>query len=95
MFVYFYMKRRTNYEIILDILKVVQENRKVNKTRIMQGTYLDGRSFQKYFHYLLDKGLITKCNTEFEFYELTEDGRGALGKFMEVDKLMYHSSEQK
>jgi predicted transcriptional regulator len=89
------MKRRTNYEIIFDILKVVQENRKVYKTRIMQGNYLNYRTLQKYFHYLLDKGLITKCNPDFEFYELTEHGRGVLGKFMEVDKLLYHSTEQK
>jgi predicted transcriptional regulator len=84
------MKRRTDWEIVLDILRVVQEKRKVHKTRIMQGTYLDSRAFQKYFHYLLNKSLITKCNTDFEFYELTENGKGALGKFMEVDKLMYH-----
>ncbi len=89
------MKHRTNWEIIRDILREVQENGKVSKTRIMQGTYLESRAFQKYFNYLFDKGLITKCNTDFEFYELTEDGRGIIGKFMEVDKLMYHPRTDK
>ncbi len=85
------MKRRTNCEIILDILRLVQEKEKVNMTQIIQGIYLESRAFQKYFKYLLDKGLITKCNLDFEFYELTKDGRGVLGKLMEVDKIMNHS----
>jgi predicted transcriptional regulator len=89
------MKRRTNFEIILDILRAVQEKGKVSKTLIMQGTYLDGKVFQKYFNYLLEKGLVIKCNLDFEFYELTKDGMEVLGKLMEVDRLMYHSSEQK
>lgn len=88
------MKRRTNWEIVLDILTVVQDKRKANKTRIMQGTYLDGRAFQKYFSYLLEEGLIKKSNQEFEFYEVTENGRGVLNKLKEVDKIMYHSPRQ-
>jgi predicted transcriptional regulator len=82
------MKRRTNYEIIFEILRVVQEKGKVDKTRIMQGIYLEYRAFQKYFNYLLEEGLITKCNLDFEFYELTKDGREVLDKLMEVDKLI-------
>ena len=84
------MKRRTSYEIIFDILRVVQENGKVDKTRIMQGIYLEYTAFQKYFNYLLEGGLITKCNLDFEFYELTKDGKEVLDKLMEVNELMYH-----
>jgi predicted transcriptional regulator len=82
------MKRRTKWEIILDILILVQEKEKVKETQIIQGIFLEDGAFQKYFNYLLDKGLITKCNPDFEFYELTEDGRGALDKLMEVNKIM-------
>lgn len=81
------MKRRTKYEIILDILRFVQEMGKVDETRIMQEIYLEYRAFQKYSNYLLDKGLLKKYNLDYEFYELTEDGRKVLGKLMEVNKL--------
>jgi predicted transcriptional regulator len=87
------MKRRNKWEIILDILKIVQERKKVNKTRIMQGTFLDGRAFQRYFNYLLDEGLVTKSNTDFEFYELTVEGRAVLDKLKEVNKMIYPLQE--
>ncbi len=82
------MKRRNKWEIILDILKLVQEKKKVNKTRIMQGTYLDGRAFQRYFNYLLDEGLVTKSKNDFEFYELTSEGKVVLDKLKEVTKMI-------
>ncbi|VVB97663.1 Winged helix-turn-helix [uncultured archaeon] len=85
------MKRRNKWEIILDILKLIQEKKKVNKTRIMQGTYLDGRAFQRYFNYLLDEGLVAKSNNDFEFYELTAEGRVVLDKLKEVNKMIYPS----
>lgn len=88
------MKRRNKWEIILDILKLVQEKKKVNKTRIMQGTYLDGRAFQRYFNYLLDEGLVTKSNNNFEFYELTAEGRVVLDKLKEVNKMIYPSLQE-
>lgn len=87
------MKRRNKWEIILDILKLVQEKKKVNKTRIMQGTYLDGRAFQRYFNYLLEEGLITKSNNDFESYELTAEGRTVLDKLKEVNKMIYPRQE--
>ena len=88
---FYNMKRRTNWEIILDILNEVYAKRKSNKTRIMQGTHLDGRAFQKYFHHLLEEGLIEKNNPDIEFYELTEDGMRLLNKLREVDMMITHS----
>ncbi len=85
------MKRRNKWEIILDILRLLQEKNKVKKTRIMQGTYLDGRAFQRYFNYLLEEGLVRKSNNDFESYELTEEGRIVLNKLGEVDKIIYAS----
>jgi predicted transcriptional regulator len=87
------MKRRNKWEIILDILQIVQEKKKMSKTRIMQGTYLDGRAFQKYFNYLLDEGLVTKSNNDFESYELTAEGRSVLDKLKEVNKMIYPLQE--
>lgn len=88
------MKRRNKWEIILDILQLVQEKKKMSKTRIMQGTYLDGRAFQRYFNYLLDEGLIIKNNNDFESYELTVEGKTVLDKLKEVNKLIYVSLQK-
>jgi predicted transcriptional regulator len=87
------MKRRNRWEIILDILQIVQEKKKMSKTRIMQGTYLDGRAFQRYFGYLLAEGLVTKINNDFESYELTIEGRTALDKLKEVNEMIYPLQE--
>ena len=66
---------RSKWEIISDILIVMQEEGKVKKTRIMQRAYLDWRNFQRYFELLLGEGFITKCNPDPEHYEITEKGR--------------------
>lgn len=87
------MKRRNKWEIILDILQLVQEKKKMSRTRIMQGTYLDGRAFHRYFNYLLDEGLVTKSNNNFESYELTAEGRTVLDKLKEVNKMIYLRQE--
>ncbi len=57
----------------------------------MQGTYLDGRAFQRYFNYLLDEGLVAKSNNDFEFYELTTEGKLVLDKLKEVNKMLFPS----
>lgn len=59
----------------------------------MQGTYLDGRAFHRYFNYLLDEGLVTKSNNNFESYELTAEGRTVLDKLKEVNKMIYLRQE--
>jgi predicted transcriptional regulator len=87
------MKRRNKWEIILDILKLVQERKKMSKTRIMQGTYLDGRAFHRYFNYVLDEGLVTKSNNDFESFELTVEGMTVLNKLKEVNKMIYPLQE--
>jgi predicted transcriptional regulator len=82
------MKRRNKWDIILDILQLVRDKKKMSKTRIMQGTYLDGRAFRRYFNYLLDEGLVIKSSNDFESYELTAEGRTVLDKLKEVNKMI-------
>ena len=53
---------RSKWEIILDILEVIQTEKKMKKTRIMYNAYLDWRNFMRYFNFLLEKGCIMKCN---------------------------------
>jgi predicted transcriptional regulator len=80
-------KERNKWEIILDILKVTKEERKVKKTRIMQRANLDWRNFKKYFDHLQTDGFITKCNHDPDCYELTEKGKNLLQKLKEVAEL--------
>ncbi len=81
-------RERSRWEVILDILKVIQQEEKVKKTRIMQSAYLDWRNFQKYFDFLLTEGFISKCNPIPEYYELTENGRHLSEKLNEVAEML-------
>jgi len=81
-------KERNRWEIILDILKVTKEEKKVKKTRIMQRANLDWRNFKKYFNYLQADGFITKCYPDPDCYELTEKGKNLLQKLKEVAELI-------
>jgi len=80
-------KDRSRWEIILDILKVTQEEEKAKKTRIMQRAYLDWRNFNRYFDFLLQEGFIAKCNPE-ECYVLAEKGGILLPRLMEVGEML-------
>lgn len=90
------MKReRSKWEIISDILKVVREEEKAKKTRIMQKAYLDWRNFQKYFEFLLAEGFIKKCNPDPGFYEVTESGKILLNKLKEIGEIMGFARKKK
>ena len=82
---------RSKWEIIADILKVIQEEEKVKKTRIMQRAYLDWRNFQRYFDFLLAEGFIARCNPIPEYYEITENGRNLSEKLKGVAEMLDNS----
>ncbi len=79
-------RMRSEWEIILDILSATAENKNTKKTRIMQSAYLQWKNFNKYFTYLIEKGLVEKKNSEN--YELTEKGDELLGILNKVDKIL-------
>jgi predicted transcriptional regulator len=79
---------RSRWDIIHDVLKVTQEERKAKKTRIMQRAYLDWKNFQRYFDFLLKEGLITDCNPEDGGYEITEKGKILLKRLKEVYEIL-------
>ncbi|VVB87553.1 Winged helix-turn-helix [uncultured archaeon] len=84
------MKReRSKWEIILDILKVVEEEEKIKKTRVMQKACLDWRNFQRHFDFMLKEGFMAKCNPEIGYYELTEKGRNLLNKLSDVGEMLH------
>ena len=86
-------KKRDRWEIILDILEGISEERGgVKKTRIMQKTYLDWRNFKKHFNFLLENGFVRNTNNPDErtstSYCVTEEGEGLLRKLREVELML-------
>ena len=81
-------RMRSEWEIILDILSATAENKNTKKTRIMQSAYLQWKNFNKYFTYLIEKGLVEKTNLDEENYGITEKGDELLGILNKVDKIL-------
>lgn len=82
-------KERSRWEIIEDMLKVLIEEKKMKKTRIMQRACLNWRDLQKYFDFLLEEGFITECtNPGKGNYEITEKGRELLKRLKNVEEIL-------
>lgn len=81
-------RMRSEWEIILDILSATAKNKNTKKTRIMQSAYLQWKNFDKYFTYLIEKGLVDKKNSDEDNYELTEKGDELLEILNKVDKIL-------
>ena len=81
-------KDRSRWEIILDILYVIQKDKKIKKTRLMQKAYLDWRNFKKYFDYLLEEHFISESNPDSNSFSLTEDGVELLDRLKKVNELL-------
>ncbi len=81
-------KDRSRWEIILDILHVVQKDKKIKKTRLMQKAYLDWRNFKKYFNYLIEENFISESNPDSGNFSLTENGVELLDRLKKVDELL-------
>ena len=62
------------------------------KTRIMQRSYLDWRSFKKYFSFLTENGYIKELedppNDDEEVYSISEDGRELLNELKDVKEIL-------
>ena len=85
-----YTKHRSRWDILLDILKVISEEEGVKKTRIMQKTNLDWRSFKKYFDFLVDHSFL-RVGDELgkrKSYKLTKKGRNLLVELQEVTEMI-------
>ncbi len=77
-------KGRGKWEIIWDILKVVSEEKKAKKTRILHRAYLDWVNFQRYTNFLLEEELI-KFDASDKSYELSNKGRELLCKLKDIN----------
>lgn len=81
-------KERSRWEIILEILNVIQKDKKIKKTRLMQKAYLDWRNFKKYFDYLLEENFIGEANPDSNSFTLTENGVELLDRLKKVNELL-------
>ena len=80
-------KKRSQHEILYDILSSLNREKNARKTKIMQMSYLDWRNFDRYFRLLLDENCISKCRRRMESYELTEKGVKLLQSLKPLDEL--------
>lgn len=83
-------RQRSRWDIIEDMLKVISEEGKAKKTRIMQRSNLDWRSFKRYFDFLVERGFVGNGGKpgERKAYTLTEKGKDLLMKLQEVKEML-------
>jgi predicted transcriptional regulator len=82
-------KERSKWEIIKDMLTVLQEDERPKKTRIMQRACLDWRNFKNYFCFLLEEGFLSACkDPDTRGYELTEKGKELLKRLKVVGEML-------
>ena len=88
------IKQRSRWDIMGDILKVISEEERARKTRIMQRSNLDWRSFKRYFDPLVERGFVGGVGEpgERKTYELTEKGKDLLMKLQELREILQTSS---
>ena len=90
------IKQRSRWDIMGDILKGISEEERARKTRIMQRSNLDWRSFKRYFDPLVERGFVEGGGEPHEggIYELTEKGKDLLMKLQELKEMLQTSSTE-
>jgi len=81
-------KERNRWKIILDLLKVIKDEKKAKKTRIMNKAYLDWNNFNRYLDFLLDENYIMRNLEESNVYEITDNGIYLLEKLKDVEAIL-------
>lgn len=66
-----HIKNRSRLDVIAAILSELS-TRDASKTRIMYGAFLSSTQMREYVPFLLNNGLLTKC--EQSIYKITEKG---------------------
>jgi len=83
-------KERSRWEIIEDMLAVLNEEKTMKKTRIMQKACLNWRDLQKYFDFLVEENFIAESNNPGTgSYEISEKGRELLKRLRHVQEILH------
>jgi len=77
---------RSRWQIIKEILNIIQQEKNVTKTRIMHKAYIDWKNFNKHFEFLIKENLIYR--TEENKYILTNEGKVLLKKLEDINGVL-------
>lgn len=77
---------RSKWEIIREILKIVQLEKDAKKTRIMHKAYIDSKYFNKHLRFLIDGNFIYR--TDEDKYIITRDGKEFLKKLEDINTVI-------
>ena len=80
---------RSRWEIIREMLVIIQAEDKVKKTRIMHKAYIDWNNFNKHLEFLINEKFIDL--TEEKNYILTNEGKELLDKLDDVNRVLNKS----
>jgi predicted transcriptional regulator len=84
------MDKRDKFEIIADILTVVDKEGPLYKTSIAGKSNLDSRMLEKYIDIMLDAGLIAKVKDEPRLFTITDKGRYYLNLYRSIRSMLLH-----
>ncbi len=82
-------KRRDKFQIIQDILILLQNKGKVKPTHILYGGNLSHKRLKKYIRELEEKKLISMVNEgDRVYYQITEKGLNMISESRKVKEMM-------
>jgi len=83
-------KKRERLNVIKDILKVIQENRKVKPTRLLYSSNLSPQMFKDYINELIKKKFIRLESDEKErkTFSLTKKGQEFLQEYRVIENFV-------
>jgi len=83
-------RKRERLEVIRDILKVIQESRKIKPTRLLYSSNLSPQMFKDYINELLQKGFIKFeiDKKEKKEFSLTKKGQEFLQKYKIIEEFV-------
>jgi len=81
-------ERRNRFQIIIDILTLMQQKGKIKPTHLLYGGNLSYDRLKKYLQELEEKGLITKVvEKEKTYYLLTEKGHAFVAESKRIREI--------
>ncbi len=83
-------KKRERLEVIKDILKVIQDSRKIKPTRLLYASNLSPQMFKDYVDELLNKKFIQSENDEKgkKTFFLTKKGQEFLSEYKIIENFV-------
>ncbi len=83
---------RSRWDLIFDILDITQEKKSAIKASTIQKSYIDPKSFDKYFDFLMKENFIGKHNNG-ESYYLTKSGEELYKGLREISEILDNKVE--